>query len=85
MANTYYASGSWNAICDTCGFEYKSHELKKTWNGLWVCSKDWEARNAQEFVRGVKDVQKVPWSRDESPDVFTAVASGLTPTPGGTL
>ena len=82
MANSYYAPGEWNAVCDRCGFEYKSSELKRTWDGLMVCSKDWEPRHPQDFVRGVKDPQSVPWTRDEGPDVFTAVAQSLVPVDG---
>ena len=79
MANDYYKPGDWNCACDRCGFIYKASELKKTWDGLMVCNKDWEPRHPQEFVRGVKDPQGVPFSRPESPDTFTAVAQTLTP------
>lgn len=44
----------YRAICDRCGFEFRSDELRKMWNGLMVCSEDFEARNAQEFVRAPK-------------------------------
>ena len=23
---------SWNAICDSCGFKFKSHELRRRWD-----------------------------------------------------
>jgi hypothetical protein len=81
MAGTYYIPGDWNAICDRCGFEYKASELKKTWDGFMVCHKDWETRQPQDFVHGVKDKQNVPWTKDEGPDTFTAVAQSLTPVP----
>ena len=29
-----FVSGQWNAICDRCGFKFKSSELKKDWQGL---------------------------------------------------
>ncbi len=44
----------WNAICDRCGFRYRASELKRNWQGLRVCAEDFEPRNSQEFVRGVK-------------------------------
>lgn len=82
MSTQYYKPGDWNAICDRCGFQYKASQLKKTWDGLMVCSKDWEPRQPQDFVKGVKDNQAVPWSRDEAPDSFTATAQSLTPIEG---
>ena len=62
--------GDWNAICDRCGFKYKASELRKTWDNLMVCKKDWEPRQPQDFVRGRKDQQTVPWARPEPEYVF---------------
>lgn len=67
----YYAAGEWNCLCDVCGFKYKSGRLKKRWDGFMTCPRCWEPRNAQDFVRGVKDVQALPWTRPEPPDTFT--------------
>lgn len=71
----YFKSHSWNAQCDRCGFKYKSEQLRKEWTGLRVCHGEgtndcWEPRNAQDFVRGVRDQQAPPWVRPEGPDVF---------------
>ena len=74
-----YAAGLWNAVCDRCGFQFKSDQLRREWTGLRVCSKCWEPRNAQEFVRGKADRQAPPWVRpavdgpDVSPDTGTTV------------
>lgn len=73
--HSYYAHGKWNAICDRCGFEYKSDQLRKEWNNLRTCSGPgtndcWEIRQPQEFVRGKPDRQAPPWTRPEQPDVF---------------
>lgn len=70
-----YVKGSWNAICDRCGFEYKSHQLRHEWTGLMVCygggtTGCYEERHPQDFVRGRRDKQSVPWSRPEGEDVF---------------
>lgn len=78
MSNTYYKSGQWNAICDRCGFEYKSSQLRKTWDGLMVCNKDWEQRNAQEFVRGVSDQQAPSWTRPEPKDGLVQIGYSAT-------
>ncbi len=58
-----YKPGQWLAICDRCGFQFLSGQMKKTWDGLYVDTACWEPRHEQEFVRGVPDEQSVPWSR----------------------
>lgn len=69
MRNTYKA-GQWNAICDRCGFKFKSSELKKDWQGLMVCEHDYELRNPQDFLRVRPEKISVDWARPESIDVF---------------
>ncbi len=69
----YFKMGDNNCICDRCGFKYKASELKQTWDGLYVCEKDWEPRHPQDFVRGVEDIQEPLLSRSESPDSFVSV------------
>lgn len=66
-------SKGWLAICDRCGFEYHSFELKKEWNGLMTCPACWEPRHPQDFVRSVRDEQSVPWTRPEPEDVFVQI------------
>ena len=70
----YYAHGEWNFYCDLCGAKQKSSQGVKTWDGFWVCRGHKEARNPQDFVRGVKDNQTTPWSRDTN--TVTYVTSG---------
>jgi len=48
---TYYKHGDRNAICDLCGFEYKLSQLRKRWDGLLVCRKDWEPEHPQNRIR----------------------------------
>ncbi len=62
----YYSHGSHNVICDRCGFKYKHFDTKKEWTGLIVCTKCWEHRHPQDFVRGVRDQQSV---RDPRPEL----------------
>lgn len=71
MSNTYIKKNEWNAICDICGFEFKSSQLMKQWDGLRVCKQDYSPRHPQEFVRGKKDDQSVLWTRSEGADVET--------------
>jgi hypothetical protein len=74
MTSTYYKPGQWNVVCDRCGQEFKSGELRKTWDGLWVCDKDFEVRHPQDFIRGVPDYQAPPFTRPENPDGTSQVA-----------
>lgn len=62
--------GTYNAICDRCGKKFKAHQLSKTWDGLYVCSRDWEPRQPQDFVRGVSDPNPIPWSRTQVEATF---------------
>lgn len=66
---TWYKRGSYNAVCDICGFEYKSDELRKNWKGLMVCRSDYETRHPQEFIRARHEDTSVPWSRPEPADI----------------
>ena len=65
-----YIKGDYNAICDRCGFKFKASEMKMTWDNLFVCGPDWEPRQPQDFVRGVRDNQLVSIPRPEGPDTF---------------
>lgn len=58
-----YKAGQWNALCDVCGFKFKSSELKKRWDGLMVCHDDFEQDHPQKFLRVQEDRQSVPWAR----------------------
>ena len=65
----FYLHGENNVICDRCGFKRKSKDLKKEWNGLWVCAdKCWEPRQPQDFVRGKADDQRPKLNRPEGED-----------------
>lgn len=62
---TYIAGDFWR-ICDRCGFQKRSSETFKTWDGLYVCAEDFETRHPQDFVRGRRDRQNVPEPRPEA-------------------
>ena len=66
--------GGWNAQCFRCGMKRKAGTLRRQWQGYWVCPEHWEPRQPQDFVRGVKDTQTVPWSQ---PDNWTFTGPGL--------
>ena len=61
--------GDWNAICDVCRFKFKASDLRRRWDNLMVCEKDWEPRHPQDFIRAIPDMQALPWTRPETSDV----------------
>lgn len=69
MSNLY-EPGNFYRICDECGFKVRASETRKRWDGKIVCTKDWEVRHPQDFVRGRIDRQRVPQPRPEAPDAF---------------
>lgn len=66
----YLAEGDYNAACWECGRKFKASTMRRNWQGYWVCPAHWEARQPQDFVRGMPDDQIPPWVQPES-DVFT--------------
>jgi len=71
-------NGGWNVICDACGRQFKDSELQLRWDGLMVCSGDWEPRQPQDFVHGVADKQAPPFTRAEQQDTFVFVCTPIT-------
>lgn len=65
-----YKPGQWLAVCDRCGFEFLAKDLKKDWQGLMVCSNDYELRNPQDFIRVRPEKITPPWTRPEPVDDF---------------
>lgn len=84
--------GDWNAICDVCGFEYKASQLKKRWDGLMVCEKDFEHRHPSDLYRFTSREKSPPWTRPEPPELDgsptyadTTVGNQETTVPSGTF
>jgi hypothetical protein len=71
--DNYYKRGSWNVICQRCGFKHKAEEVKKEWTGLVVCKPCFEHRHVADFIRGRQEKQTVPFTADEPTDTFTTV------------
>lgn len=71
MDKDYYKQGSWNSVCAVCGFKKKSDELKKRWDGVYVCEQDWEPRNILDFFKVRPDHQAVPWTQHDTTVVNT--------------
>lgn len=66
----FYVAGTWNAICDRCGFKFKANELREDWQGFMVCEADYDERNPVDFFRVREETTGVPWTRPEPTDVF---------------
>jgi hypothetical protein len=66
--NTRYVPGQWNVHCDVCGFKFKSGQIRKRWDGLMVCSADWETDHPQKYIKVNETSQIVPYVRKESSD-----------------
>ncbi len=79
-----YVMGEFRVICDRCGQNFHNVHLRKEWTGLMTChgpmtNNCWELRNAQDYVRGVRDKQSPPWTRPKPDSVFSsAIITGAT-------
>lgn len=70
-----YRSGGFLRSDDRSGFTRRAEDTKAEWNELIVGKDLWEARQPQDFVRGVPDDQTVPSPRPVPPPVFTGPLS----------
>ena len=61
----YYKRGTYNAICDLCGVKFKADQLKKRWDGHYVCNKDYESRHPMDLYRHVRVERSLPWVRPD--------------------
>lgn len=78
----YWAPGDWNVACSMCGRKRKASELVKNWQGLYRCPEHNEPRQPQDFVRGVPDVETVPFSQpEEDIDIDICTFNGISAIP----
>jgi hypothetical protein len=78
MGKQGWKPGIWSAICDRCGFEYNSDQIRTEWTGLKVCSMCWEARHPQDLIRVQPEKIVPPWTRPEAEDAFAQVCDQCT-------
>lgn len=78
--STMRTTGSYgyNALCDVCGFKYKAAQLKKRWDGLMVCNKDFELRHPMDFYTTRNDAHLLPWTRSNSNGIAVDPSTSLT-------
>jgi hypothetical protein len=65
--------GSWRVICAWSGFKIWNTDAVRQWDGEYVLKRFCDERNPQDFVKGVPDLQNVPWTRPEQEDQFITV------------
>lgn len=70
----YFEQGDWNASCYECGRKRKASQMKKHWQGYYVCPEHWEPRHPQDFVRTAKDDPTPAWQQDQA-DQFVLVCT----------
>ena len=78
MSKNHFISGEFNLTCDVCSKKIKAHEAKHRWDGLIVCSDDYEVRHSQDFVRARQDKITIPFSRPIPPNVFAFACTPYT-------
>ncbi len=85
----YLRLGDWNFICAYCGRKGKGSEAVKLPAGipggsLYVHPEHYIARNPQDLVRGVPDIQVPPWVQPPGQNEFTpfCTPNGLSAVPG---
>lgn len=71
----HYRPGSFYRICDRTGFATRAERTQREWQGLIVRKEVWEARQPQDFVKGVADIQTVPYPRPRQTNVFVGPAT----------
>jgi hypothetical protein len=70
--------GTYAAICDVCGFRFPSDKLKKRWDGLMTCDKDWEVRHPQDFIKIREEKIAPDWVRPVTTDTFVSYCDVFT-------
>ncbi len=61
------------AIDPASGFKVRLSDLARQWDNQLIDKRFIDKRNPQDYVRGVKDDQSLPYARPEPPDVFIAL------------
>ena len=75
-----HVRNQWNTICDVCGFDFKSAQVRKRWDGLIVCEDDFEFDHPQKYLKVQPDGLPVPsdYIRAEPEDQFIKVCTPYT-------
>jgi hypothetical protein len=67
----YFAEGDWNTACYKCGRKRKASQMRKQWQGYYVCAEHWEPRHPQDFVKAVEEKSTVAWVQTMPLETYT--------------
>lgn len=82
----FLSLGTWNVACSMCGRKRKANQMMRNWKGFWRCPEHNEPREAQDFVRGVKDDISVPFTqKNVGIDIQLCTINGASAVPGWAL
>lgn len=73
MRNPNYRPGDYFCVCDRCGFRYFRSQLRRTWDNLLVCRRDFELRHPQDLIEVKNEKITVDEARPEGTNVFLEV------------
>jgi hypothetical protein len=62
--------GNWKFACHRCGFWFPSGEIRRQWDGLLVCKKDWEPRHPQTLIKIRSDFSVPDFVSKDGTDTF---------------
>ena len=65
--------GNWKVTCDVCGFWFPSGEVKKRWDGLIVCDKDYEERHPSTLYKYHEHPSVPSFVRKDPLDTFVLI------------
>lgn len=71
-----YKPGDFWRIDDRTGFKVRASQTRKQWDQLIVHNREYEVRQPQDFVRGLRDNQNVPDPRLRPEDIAVYPAGG---------
>jgi len=70
----HYRPGSFYRVCDRTGFAERAGRTKMQWNNIIVWDRVYEARQPQDFVKGIPDDQTVPLPRPRQPATYVNIS-----------
>lgn len=66
----HFVGGTFYRICDRTGFATRSWRTRIQWNNIIVRDDVYEARQPQDFVKGITDDQTVPLARPREVNAY---------------
>lgn len=76
-----YKAGQHWFICDVCGYKTRSTDKRRRWDGLIVCSNDYETDHPQKYIRVEPDGLPVSDPRPRPVDEFVVACDLWTSSP----